>query len=47
MLPASFLAKLGIAPDSEDEFTLADNEPKKYGVGEARFGVGDMERTCR
>ena len=45
VLPASFLAKLGIAPDSEDEFTLADNEPKTYGVGEARFGVGDMERT--
>lgn len=45
VLPSSFLDELGITPDSEDEFTLADNEPKRYGVGEARFSVGERERT--
>lgn len=45
VLPASFLAELGITPDTEDEFTLADNEPKMYRVGEARFSVGEVERT--
>ena len=45
VLPASFLAGLGIAPDSEDEFTLADNEPKTYAIGEARFSIGEVERT--
>lgn len=45
VLPTSFLAELGIAPDSEDEFTLASNEPKRYAIGEARFNVGDRERT--
>ena len=45
VLPSSFLARLGITPDSEDEFTLADNKPKRYRIGEARFGVGERERT--
>lgn len=45
VLPASFLVELGITPDSEDEFTLADNEPKVYRIGEARFGIGEVERT--
>ncbi len=45
VLPASFLAVLGITPDSEDEFTLASNESKRYAIGEARFNVGDRERT--
>lgn len=45
VLPSSFLAELGITPDSEDEFTLADNEPKMYRSGEARFSVGERERT--
>ena len=45
VLPSSFLAELGITPDSEDEFTLADKEPKMYRIGEARFSVGERERT--
>lgn len=45
VLPSSFLARLGITPDSEDDFTLADNEPKRYRIGEARFSVGERERT--
>ena len=45
VLPASLLEGMGISPDSEDEFTLANNEPKTYRVGEARFSVGDKERN--
>ena len=45
VLPASLLEEMGISSDSEDEFTLANNEPKTYRVGEARFSVGDKERT--
>lgn len=45
VLPSSFLTRLGITPDSEDDFTLADNEPKRYRIGEARFSVGERERT--
>ena len=45
VLPASFLTDLGIAPDSEGKFALADRELKTYPVGEARFSVGDRERT--
>ncbi|MCY3604003.1 MAG: aspartyl protease family protein [Chloroflexi bacterium] len=45
-LPASFLRELGVTPDDEREFSLADSEMKTYPVGEVRFSVGDRERTA-
>ena len=45
-LPASFLRELGVTPDDEREFSLADTEMKTYPVGEVRFSVGDRERTA-
>ncbi len=41
-LPHSLLQELGVSPDHEREFALADEELRQYPVGEARFGVGDM-----
>ena len=45
VIPDSLLRSLNIEPTEEMEFTLADNTPRVYGVGEARFGIDDRERT--
>ena len=45
-MPASFLTELGVSPDDEREFSLADREMRVYPVGELRFSVGDRERTA-
>ncbi|MCY4392133.1 MAG: aspartyl protease family protein [Chloroflexi bacterium] len=45
-LPASFLRELGVSPDDEREFALADREMRTYSVGELRFSVGERERTA-
>lgn len=45
-LPASFLRELGVSPDDEREFALADRDLRTYPVGELRFSVGERERTA-
>ena len=46
MLPASLLEKeLGLSPVEEMTFTLADDEKRAYGLGEARFRYEGGERT--
>lgn len=45
-LPPSFLRELGVTPDDEREFALADSEMRVYPVGELSFSVGDRERTA-
>jgi len=47
-LPASFLEEeLGLVPDYEREYELANDELKLYPVGEARFRIGNKEGTAR
>ena len=45
MFPASFFDQLGIASDTEREFTLADGRKQRYPMGEARFRWEGLERT--
>ncbi len=46
MLPSSLLQELGITPDGDKTFTLADGVERKYEMGEARFRFdGNLERT--
>ena len=46
MLPSSLLLELGITPDGDKTFTLADGVERKYEMGEARFRFdGNLERT--
>ncbi len=45
VIPDAVLRSLNIEPTEEMEFTLADDTSRVYGVGEARFGIDDRERT--
>ncbi len=45
VLPASFLADLGLSPTEEQQFTLPDGSTREYGVGEARFRIAEVELT--
>ena len=45
MFPSSPLHQLGIASDSEREFTLVDGRKQTYPMGEARFRCEGLERT--
>ena len=45
MFPASLFHQMGIASDSEREFTLADGRKQTYPMGEARFRWEGLERT--
>ena len=45
MFPSSLFHQLGIASDSEREFTLADGRKQTYPMGEARFRWEGLERT--
>ena len=45
MFPASLFNHLGIASDSEREFTLADGRKQTYPMGEATFRWDGLERT--
>ena len=46
VLPASLLEGLGVVPDEEVEFTLPDGSQRTWGVGQARFRIGDRERMA-
>lgn len=47
-LPASFLEEeLGLVPDYEREYELANHELQSFPVGEARFRIGNREGTAR
>ena len=45
MFPAAILGGLGIAPDTEREFTLADGRKQTYPMGEATFRWEGLERA--
>ena len=45
MLPASFLRKLGIDSDLDEEFTLADGRRQKLPIGDVRIRIGSEEHS--
>ena len=46
VIPKKDLKKLGVKPDSEQQFTLANGKTITKSVGEARFSWKDHHRTA-
>ena len=46
LLPAGLLIELGVEAYDTMEFTLADGQRVEYDIGDARLGIGSLERIC-
>ena len=43
MLPANFLRDLGVEPDTDEEFILADGRRQRMPIGDVWFRIGSEE----
>ena len=46
MMPQSLMERLRISPVQTGRYRIADGNEVEYGVGDARFGIGEAVRYC-